>query len=54
VRRDTGVTPIVLEADTHDLRLVSVDHIRSQIREFLEQRRAGAPHRNGSREAAAH
>jgi 2-dehydropantoate 2-reductase len=55
LRRDTGVTPIVLEADTHDLRLVSVDHIRSQIREFLEQRRAaGAPHRNGSREATAH
>jgi hypothetical protein len=40
LRRDTGVPAIVLEADTHDLRLVSVDHIRSQLQEFLEQRRA--------------
>ena len=40
LRRETGVTPIVVEADTHDLRLVSVDHIRGQIREFVEQRRA--------------
>ena len=47
LRRDTGVTPIVLEADTHDLRLVSVDHIRGQIREFVEQRRAAGVRRNG-------
>ncbi len=54
LRRDTGITPIVLEADTHDLRLVSVDHIRGQIREFVEQRRAAGVRRNGFREAAAH
>jgi benzoyl-CoA reductase/2-hydroxyglutaryl-CoA dehydratase subunit BcrC/BadD/HgdB len=54
LRRDTGITPIVLEADTHDLRLVSVDHIRGQIREFVEQRRAAGIRRNGFREAAAH
>jgi benzoyl-CoA reductase/2-hydroxyglutaryl-CoA dehydratase subunit BcrC/BadD/HgdB len=40
LKRDTGVPAIVLEADTHDLRLVSVDHIRAQLQEFLEQRRA--------------
>jgi 2-dehydropantoate 2-reductase len=38
--RDTGVPAIVVEADTHDLRLVSVENIRSQLQEFLEQRRA--------------
>jgi benzoyl-CoA reductase/2-hydroxyglutaryl-CoA dehydratase subunit BcrC/BadD/HgdB len=54
LRRDTGVTPIVLEADTHDLRLVSVDHIRSQIREFVEQRRAAGFRRNGFRDGAVH
>jgi 2-dehydropantoate 2-reductase len=55
LRRDTGVTPIVIEADTHDLRLVSVDHIRSQLREFVEQRRAAATAGgNKLREAAAH
>jgi benzoyl-CoA reductase/2-hydroxyglutaryl-CoA dehydratase subunit BcrC/BadD/HgdB len=45
LRRDTGVPAVVIEADTHDLRLVSVDHIRSQLQEFLEQRRA---RQNGS------
>jgi 2-dehydropantoate 2-reductase len=54
LRRDTGITPIVIEADTHDLRLVSVDHIRGQLREFIEQRRTAAVGGNGSREAAAH
>jgi benzoyl-CoA reductase/2-hydroxyglutaryl-CoA dehydratase subunit BcrC/BadD/HgdB len=38
--RDTGVPPLVIEGDTHDLRLVSIDHIRAQLQEFLEQRRA--------------
>ena len=42
LRRDTGVPPLVIEGDTHDLRLVSVDHVRSQLQEFLEQRRARA------------
>jgi 2-dehydropantoate 2-reductase len=50
LRRDTGVTPIVVEADTHDLRLVSVDHIRGQIRELVEQRRAAGVRRNGFRD----
>jgi hypothetical protein len=53
LQRDTGVTPIVIEADTHDLRLVSVDHIRSQLREFVEQRRAAAAGA-GARKAVAH
>ncbi len=53
LQRDTGVTPIVIEADTHDLRLVSVDHIRSQLREFVEQRRAAAAGA-AAREAVAH
>lgn len=48
LRRDTGVPPIVIEADTHDLRLVSIEHIRGQLREFVEHRRqaarAGAGH----------
>jgi 2-dehydropantoate 2-reductase len=51
LRRDTGVPAIILEADTHDLRLVSTDHIRGQLQEFLEQRRArpngSAPVRDG-------
>ena len=49
----TGVTPIVIEADTHDLRLVSVDHIRGQLREFVAQRRAAAASA-AVREAVAH
>jgi 2-dehydropantoate 2-reductase len=56
LRRDTGVPPIVVEGDTHDPRLVSVDHVRSQLREFLEQQRALAAARPHvpEREAAAH
>jgi benzoyl-CoA reductase/2-hydroxyglutaryl-CoA dehydratase subunit BcrC/BadD/HgdB len=50
--RDTGVPPLVIEADTHDLRLVSIDHIRGQLAEFLELRRARTPRANGH--AAAH
>jgi benzoyl-CoA reductase/2-hydroxyglutaryl-CoA dehydratase subunit BcrC/BadD/HgdB len=52
LKRDTGVPPLVIEGDTHDLRLVSVDHVRSQLREFLEQRRA--PRGNGARDAVTH
>jgi 2-dehydropantoate 2-reductase len=40
LHRETGVAPIVVEGDTHDLRLVSVEHVRSQVQEFLEQRLA--------------
>lgn len=52
LRRDTGVPPLVIEADTHDLRLVSLDHIREQIAEFLRQHR-GRPGRTNGR-AVAH
>ncbi|MBI5512105.1 MAG: 2-dehydropantoate 2-reductase [Deltaproteobacteria bacterium] len=34
--RDTNVPAIVIEADTHDLRLVSLDQIRRQVMEQLE------------------
>jgi len=36
LQRDTGVPPLVIEADTHDLRLVSIDQIRRQLIEQLE------------------
>ncbi len=51
--RETGVPALVVEGDTHDLRLVSLDHVRWQIQEFLEQRRA-AQRSNGVRDAQAH
>lgn len=54
LHRDTGVAPIVVEGDTHDPRLVSVDHIRSQLREFLEQRRAPPARNHGARDAVTH
>ena len=53
--RDTGVPHLVIEADTHDLRLVSIEHVRAQLLEFLEQRRARTDaRRDGPRAAAAH
>jgi 2-dehydropantoate 2-reductase len=54
VQRDTGVAAMVIEGDTHDPRLVSVDHIRSQLQEFLEQRRAPAAGNGGARDAVTH
>jgi 2-dehydropantoate 2-reductase len=54
LRRDTGVPPLVIEGDTHDLRLVSVDHVRSQLLEFLEQRKARADAPALARNGAAH
>jgi 2-dehydropantoate 2-reductase len=53
LRRDTGVPPLVIEADTHDLRLVSIDHIRGQLAEFLERYHA-RPRANGNGRALAH
>ncbi len=53
LHRETGVPALVVEGDTHDLRLVSVDHIRTQIQEFVEQRRA-ARRSSGARDALAH
>jgi len=52
LRRDTGIPVLVVEGDTHDLRLVSVDHIRSQLLEFLDQSRT--PRANGARDAVTH
>ncbi len=37
LQRDTGIPPIVLEADTHDDRLVSLDGLERQIIEFIEK-----------------
>jgi len=54
LRRDTGVEPLVIEGDTHDLRLVSVDHIRSQLQEFLEHRRIRAESQGTVREGLTH
>ncbi len=54
LQRDTGVPHLVIEADTHDLRLVSIDHIRAQLVDFLEQRRARTDERIARRAAAAH
>jgi len=53
LRRETGVHPLVIEGDTHDLRLVSVDHVRTQIQEYLEQRSAAAGN-GAARDATAH
>lgn len=36
LKRETGVRPLVIEGDTHDLRLVSVDQIGRQLMEHLE------------------
>jgi len=54
LRRDTGVPPLVIEADTHDLRLVSIDHIRAQLQDFLEQRRARRDWPSHNPEASTH
>jgi benzoyl-CoA reductase/2-hydroxyglutaryl-CoA dehydratase subunit BcrC/BadD/HgdB len=54
LRRETGVEPLVIEADTHDLRLVSIDHIRAQLQDFVEQRRAHPARRNPTSEASTH
>ncbi|MBI5068107.1 MAG: 2-dehydropantoate 2-reductase [Deltaproteobacteria bacterium] len=54
LQRDTGIPAIVFEGDTHDLRLVSVDHIRGQLQEFLEVRRSQAGRHNGLRDALTH
>jgi 2-dehydropantoate 2-reductase len=37
LHRATGLPSLVLEADTHDLRLFSMEQILSQLQEFLEQ-----------------
>lgn len=52
LQRETGVEPLVIEGDTHDVRLVSVENIRARLQEFLERRRA--PRANGGRDAVTH
>jgi len=42
LERDAGVRPLVMEGDTHDLRLVSLDQIRRQLGEHLECSRGTA------------
>ncbi|MCA9726774.1 MAG: 2-hydroxyacyl-CoA dehydratase, partial [Candidatus Eisenbacteria bacterium] len=37
LRRETGLPSLVLEADTHDLRLFSMDQIERQLADFIEQ-----------------
>lgn len=37
LERDTGVPALVVEADTHDLRLVFLDQIQRQLAEYLER-----------------
>jgi len=38
VRRLTGLPSFVLEADSHDPRLVSTERLESLLADFLEQR----------------
>lgn len=42
LEQDTGIPALVIEGDTHDLRLVSVERIRSQLGELLALRSATA------------
>ena len=49
LRRQTGLQAIVLEADTHDLRLFSIDRIERKLKDFIEMQQlagnagSGAP-----------
>ncbi len=36
MRRRTGLPSLILEADSHDLRLFSIDRLESQLRDFIE------------------
>ncbi|MDQ7088013.1 MAG: 2-hydroxyacyl-CoA dehydratase family protein [Acidobacteriota bacterium] len=36
MRRTTGLPSLILEADSHDLRLFSMDRLNSQLRDFIE------------------
>jgi hypothetical protein len=36
LRRRTGLSALVLEADTHDQRLFSVNQIMQKLRDFIE------------------
>ncbi len=40
LRRATGLRSIVLEADTHDLRLFSMDRVMSKLGEFIEMQKS--------------
>lgn len=51
LEQDTGVPAIVIEGDTHDLRLVSVDRIRTQVQEFMELHDIAPGRRNARHDA---
>lgn len=53
LRRATGLRSIVVEADTHDLRLFSMDRIMSKLGEFIEMQSGdpGATGAGGARDA---
>ncbi len=53
LRRATGLPSIVLEADTHDLRLFSMDSITRQLEEFIELQEASAEDPSGRARRAA-
>jgi len=36
LRRETGLPSLVLDADTHDLRLFSLNHLQNQLTDFIE------------------
>ncbi len=36
MRRETGLPSLIIEADSHDMRLVSISHLERQLGEFLE------------------
>ncbi len=42
LRRRTGLSALVLEADTHDLRLFSVNQIMQKLRDFIEMQELAA------------
>ena len=51
LQQDTGVPAIVIEGDTHDLRLVSVDRIRTQVEEFMALHDTAAGRQDVQRDA---
>jgi benzoyl-CoA reductase/2-hydroxyglutaryl-CoA dehydratase subunit BcrC/BadD/HgdB len=48
LRRLTGLRAIVLEADTHDLRLFSMDRIASKLQDFIDMQQDAAAERTNA------
>jgi benzoyl-CoA reductase/2-hydroxyglutaryl-CoA dehydratase subunit BcrC/BadD/HgdB len=42
LKRATGLSSFVLEADSHDLRLFSIERLQSLLRDFLDRQRRSA------------